>query len=331
MLTINREICEDLLCEKMNKGLMENLKEGEKCELFMTDRLLKKMLRPISMEEVLKSKIKKLKEENQSITDKWAEGQTLLHTHNNQVTDCEKEINKLQAEVEGAGAMLDELVDENNQLKEEAVENKKLFDTTFGEVMKLKKENEELKNKNEDLENMLGDSYSKHDIAHLNDEIAELKKYKDHSEKCWGDLSEEIDGERDAMKWAEVELRIKDLQEENENLHDQLEDTDDDELIDILGCQHCDRVEAVAQWRDDITDLREENEKLKKEVSRHRLMAGSLDEENKKLEKRATMWKYMSDYIEKSDPSAYWDFIRDEYPDEFVEAGGVIDSDEEVE
>ena len=43
------------------------------------------------------------------------------------------------------------------------------------------------------------------------------------------------------------------------------------------------------------------------------------------------MWKYMSDYIEKSDPSAYWDFIRDEYPDEFVEAGGVIDSDEEVE
>ncbi len=95
--------------------------------------------------ERLQEENKKLKEENQSITDKWAEGQTLLHTHNNQVTDCEKEINKLQAEVEGAGAMLDELVDENNQLKEEAVDNKKLFDTTFGEVMKLKEENEELK------------------------------------------------------------------------------------------------------------------------------------------------------------------------------------------
>ena len=86
----------------------------------------------------LKSEYERLQKDNK-------ESQILLHTHNNQVTDCEKEINKLQAEVEGAGSHLDELVDENNQLKEEAVENKKLFDTTFGEVMKLRKENEKLK------------------------------------------------------------------------------------------------------------------------------------------------------------------------------------------
>jgi hypothetical protein len=325
MLTINREICEDLLCEKMNqeKGYTR----------YMTNRQLKKFLagdRPDYFTiAFLKEQNEKLKEEN----EKNKKACVVAHWKS------------IHAE------------EENKELKEEAVENKKLFDTTFGEMMKL-------------------------------------KEYKDHSEKCWGDLSEEIDGERDAMRWAEVENRIKEQDEENEdlnaelndrvviediahlfgkgdegndfdweseigglvkdnkelkeeieNLHDQLEDTDDDELIDILGCQHCDRVEAVAQWRDDITDLREEIKGLQEQLneeSQQRLknkecwmsvqkQYHELKEENKKLKKRATMWKYMSDYIEKSDPSAYWDFIRDEYPDEFVEAGGVIDSDEEVE
>ncbi len=46
--------------------------------------------------------------------------------------------------------VISSLVEENEELKEEAVENKKLFDTTFGEVMKLKEENENLHDQLED-------------------------------------------------------------------------------------------------------------------------------------------------------------------------------------
>lgn len=105
--------------------------------------------------------------------------------------------------------------------------------------------------------------------------------------------------------------------------------------------------ESCKNWIEENKELKEENKKLKKENEKYQDPTESeksllkktqkgflgeikkLKEENKKLKKRATMWKYMSDYIERSDPSAYWDFIRDEYPDEFVDAGGIIDSDDE--
>jgi len=61
----------------------------------------------------------------------------------------------------------------------------------------------------------------------------------------------------EAEQEEEANLYIK-VKEENEELQGMLEDTDDDRLIDILGCEHCERVEAVEK-------LKEEHESLKKD------------------------------------------------------------------
>mgnify|MGYP003631204399 FL=1 len=55
----------------------------------------------------------------------------------------------------------------------------------------------------------------------------------------------------EAEQEEEANLYIK-LKEENEELQGMLEDTDDDRLIDILGCEHCERVEAVEKLKNDL-------------------------------------------------------------------------------
>ena len=253
MLTINREICEDLLCEKMNKEIMENMKNGETCELFMTDRLLKKMLRPVSMEEELKilktyreemGKIQKefdviedivdvlpfiqeLKEEINHKNNKfseWIVENKELAEENEKLKEENEKLNKARDDITRVTRLTDE---ENEELKEEAVENKKLFDTTFGEMMKL-------------------------------------KEYKDHSEKCWGDLSEEIDGERDAMRWAEVENRIKEQDEENEYLNAELNDRVVIEDIAHLFGRGDEGNDF--DWESEIGGLVKDNKELKEEI-----------------------------------------------------------------
>ena len=50
-----------------------------------------------------------------------------------------------------------------------------------------------------------------------------------------------------------------------------------------------------------------------------------LKEENETLQRRATMYEYMSEFMEKSDTfSAYFDYIREYYPDERKEAGDLV-------
>jgi hypothetical protein len=77
----------------------------------------------------------------------------------------------------------EKMLNENKELKEEIEklqeDPRNVFILKWNEA---KKENEELKDKNEeleqnnnDLENMLGESYSKHDIADMKQEINELK------------------------------------------------------------------------------------------------------------------------------------------------------------
>ena len=69
----------------------------------------------------------------------------------------DKETNKRVYHL-GEGGSLDEIreyveqqIKENEELKEEAEENEKLFNTTFSEFMKLKIENKKLKEENEKL------------------------------------------------------------------------------------------------------------------------------------------------------------------------------------
>ena len=80
-------------------------------------------------------------------------------------------------------------------------------DRWLGRIFLEKKAHLELKKQLED------DTRQVHQLFKENEE---LQEYKDHSEKCWGDLSEEIQGERDAMRWAEVEEYIKAKDEEIE-------------------------------------------------------------------------------------------------------------------
>lgn len=49
----------------------------------------------------------------------------------------------------------------------------------------------------------------------------------------------------------------KELKKEIEDLNELLEDTDDDRLIDILGCQHCDRVDAVEKLKKLVDEYEE--------------------------------------------------------------------------
>ena len=288
MLTINREIREDLLAEKMN--------QDEGYTRFMTNRQLKRFLagsvRPDNFNNLrrLAEENEKLKEENEKLEKRvelYAEHNKKLnrdmdesekydwkkkyHHLNSRFIALENIEKELKEEINHKNNKLSEwivenkeIVVENNQLIEDAVENKKLFDTTFGEMMKL-------------------------------------KEYKDHSEKCWGDLSEEIQGERDAMRWAEVENRIKEQDEENEDLNALLNDrVVIEDIAHLFG-----KGEGWSDggidfdWESEIGGLVEENEELKKKVE----YAG----EHTWSEHKQSL---INEYMEATDG---WMYYRDEF------------------
>ena len=165
----------------------------------------------------------------------------------------------------------------------------------FNNLRRLAEENEKLKEEINHKNNKLSEWIveNKEIVVENNQLIEDAVENKKLFDTTFGEL----------MKLKEqisiTDDELDELKEENENLHDQLEDTDDDTLIDILGCQHCDRVETVAQWRDDMSDLREEIEELKKKVE----YAG----EHTWSERKQTL---INEYMEATDG---WMYYRDEF------------------
>jgi chromosome segregation ATPase len=95
------------------------------------------------------------------------------------------------------------------------------------------------------------------------------------------------------------DVEIEALKKRCEELEDLLEDEDDDKLIDILDCQHCDRVEAVKALKErceelqtdldfqsnGCTELAGQIEVLKDEVQVWEREQEELTEQNEKLKK----------------------------------------------
>lgn len=113
------------------------------------------------------------------------------HSHNKcmkDLMDLTEENLKLRKEVKEwkqacgeAEDRLDEEMKLNEELKEEAEQNKELFDTTFGEFMKLKEENKKVK---ETLDEV------RLEIMHHNG--LNRKTFRELS-PCWQDIAEAVD------------------------------------------------------------------------------------------------------------------------------------------
>ena len=134
-----------------------------------------------------------------------------------------------------------------------------------GKRSDLEREVEELKQSNLDLENMLGESYSKHDVFDLEEDIKTMskceelnldlqKKMNEENEKLqeeveklktenewWGNIKDNLEGEK-----YELEKEIKKLKEQvkaidKQDMSDDSSDFDD-ELVsvdcDVCGCHH---------------------------------------------------------------------------------------------
>lgn len=176
-------------------------------------------------------------------------------------------------------------IQKSNKIKED---NRKLKE----ENRKLKDEIEEMKEENNNLENMLGESYSKHDIADMEYEIEELvKKYNDVKEM--NELHDELNRKKDQVieeykeKNQKLQMRIsvndytnkeenKKLKQQNEELKEQNEKLKkqhekfritiinrNDELSKIV-CPDC-KYQDHKRIREGCLKLKEENEKLKEE------------------------------------------------------------------
>ena len=94
------------------------------------------------------------------------------------------------------------------------------------------------------------DAEHKAEVEMLKAEVEKLKKkneglkeYKKRSEINWGDLSEKFEGERDAWRWAEVEMWIEGLNEEIAELKA--------ELLDINAKHHRDTQKTCLKARFD--------------------------------------------------------------------------------
>ena len=92
----------------------------------------------------------------------------------------------------------------------------------------------------------MGFSHNSLVSSQKNDEVAHLKKEIAHSEGCWGDLSEKIIGERDAMRWTEVEEYVTKLKEEIEEVKSCLEY--DEEEAEIVSKDYLKKLKDFTQW-----------------------------------------------------------------------------------
>jgi len=90
----------------------------------------------------------KLKKENEKL--KYWASEVIYYSHSASLDNLEAK-KLITPDNKPTIADVRDFGQEIKELKEEAVENKKLFDTTFGELMKLKEENEEIKKDYEEL------------------------------------------------------------------------------------------------------------------------------------------------------------------------------------
>lgn len=125
------------------------------------------------------------------------------------------------------------------------------------------------------------------------------------------------------------------------------------ELEESRHREYCLRQDAKGHSPSEVQEYRDEIEELKKQVEQkdadwndwlNKAFGDDLypispspepDEfvaKVKELKRKATMYEYMAEYMEKADEFwCYFEWVKEKYPDKFVEAGGIVDSDEEVE
>ncbi len=103
------------------------------------------------------------------------------------------------------------LMGENAKLKEE---NAKLNEIKEKELREFVKSDEGTMKLYADIVTLMAENQdlqlrAPKPVEYYDDIIAELKKQIAQSDRNWGDLSEKFEGERDAWRWAEVELWIE--------------------------------------------------------------------------------------------------------------------------
>ena len=192
-------------------------------------------------------------------------------------------------------------------------------------------ENEKLKQKLEDVK----EEYEK--------DLKEVKE--EYWEKGWET------GKSDT--WDEIDDAVKPLKEQIEELKKQNKVKEIHETM-LEGKKLKEELKVVERALGDIKKLKEENDNWEaddKNLTKIICMINALDEDysvngvddiyecvkNLKEEgatnqRRATIYEYMSEFMEKADcMGAYFDFIREYYPDEREAAGDCWTSDEEEE
>ena len=155
---------------------------------------------------------------------------------------------------------------------------------------------EKLREENEKLENMIGDSYSKHDIAHLTDENEKLKKRNEHLQ-YWKEnevespyeaivMIKELTDEtkklkEDLVKFKKInkslaeQMKVKDdnwdlamenekkLKEENGKLKKEWDEINDECCVRMTPEGTKELEEDLKEKREEIKKLKEENKELK--------------------------------------------------------------------
>jgi hypothetical protein len=174
--------------------------------------------------------------------------------------------------------------------------------------------------------------------------------------KC-GELAQENKELADAGKGyftTQILVRSKEALEENIKLKKEIEE--------LKHREYCLRQDSkghspseVQEYRDEIEELKKQAEiregqfelseavleqkieKLEEKEGRWEVgqaitenVIANLKKEIEELKEKATMYEYMSEYMEKAEEfTPYFDYIREYHPDKFIEAGGIVDSDEE--
>lgn len=232
-------------CMTKHKQEIEEIEE-EKEELEIQNTcLLSDSYNEISMaqyedmQEDYEEEIQKLKRENEGLREKLDEGteQHLADT---------KKLNKFYMKTKK----------ENEELKEEAEQNKQLFDITFGECMKLKEKIEELKE--------IIMKQTQCSTAQLN----EIEKLKEEQEYTLDDLHELVKDEGfDTDLYDEenfdVEDFIHDVKEKIDELDndvDRLSELESIAWIDFYGEKEVIDNIKIYKFREDIQKMKDINE-----------------------------------------------------------------------
>ncbi len=127
------------------------------------------------------------------------------------------------------------------------------------EIAKLKKENKELADAGKGFfttEILVRSKEALEENLRLKKENAELKKYKEQSEKNWGDLSEKFEGDRDCWRWAEVEMWIEKLKKE-------LDEAKKEHELDMEEFQKTSQWDAECVQENEVAPLKKELEEVK--------------------------------------------------------------------